>query len=320
MLDVRTAEYVMLNGSKKELVKQIGDGSIIKRFDMTPFPVGGRDIICPHFLELKWATGCPFDCAWCYLRGTMRHYPRRKNPTYKSREKVRSHLQRFFRVDYPAEKEVLNTGEVADSLMSEHTNTPFSRFVVPLFETQQRHKVLFLTKSPWVDNLLKMNPHNQVIVSFSLNSEAVANRWERAPSVAKRIEAAAETFEAGYETRIRIDPIVPYPETEWPKHYRRLIDNIFSNLYPERITLGSLRGLQSTINEAVDKSWVDCLTEPSNWGKRMPSELRYRTFEVILDHLEEHHGYSNVSLCKEPLMMWEKLGLSWKNCACNCVW
>jgi hypothetical protein len=25
-----------------------------------------------NILELKWAYGCPFDCAWCYLKGTFR--------------------------------------------------------------------------------------------------------------------------------------------------------------------------------------------------------------------------------------------------------
>jgi len=37
------------------LVKQVADGSIIKRFDKTPYPVKPTDVVCPHFLELKWA-------------------------------------------------------------------------------------------------------------------------------------------------------------------------------------------------------------------------------------------------------------------------
>jgi len=320
MLEVHVSEYTMLDSSKKTLVKKINDGSIINRFDMTPFPRKESDIVCPHFLELKWATGCPFDCAWCYLKGTMRHYLRKKSPTYKSRGKIEWHLQRFLRVRYPDQKEVLNTGEIADSLMSETTNAPFSKFIIPLFETQDRHKVLFLTKSDKVDNLLSTNSHNQAIISFSLNSEIVANRWEKAPPVANRIEAARKVFDAGYETRIRIDPIVPYPEGKWIKCYHDLIDNVFSKLYPERITLGSLRGLQSTINESEDKSWIVYLKESSEWGKRIPFDLRHQTFKAILDYLKENHGYVNVALCKEPVVTWKRLGLDWSNCRCNCVW
>ncbi|MCJ7505132.1 hypothetical protein MUP05_01480 [Candidatus Bathyarchaeota archaeon] len=320
MLQPHLFEYTMLDGSKKTLIKRIDDGSIINRFDMTPYPTRESDIVCPHFLELKWAIGCPFECAWCYLRGTLRHYSQKKKPTYKSRDKVELHLRRFFRVDYPDYREVLNTGEVADSLMSEHENTPFSSFIISLFETQDRHKALFLTKSDRVDNLLKAESHNQVIVSFSLNSNAVAQRWEKAPPVAKRIEAARKVSEAGYKTRIRIDPIVPYPQDQWISQYCKLVDDILSNLHPERITLGSLRGLQSTINEAADKSWVDYLGERSKWGKRVEFDLRHQTFKVISNYLEQKHGYTNIALCKEPVAMWESMGLDWKNCRCNCVW
>jgi len=319
-MDVSLTEYIMLDGSKKTLIKQIGNGSIIKRFDLTPSPRNPIDIVCPHFLELKWALGCPYNCSWCYLRGTLRHYPRKKSPTYRDYNDIELHVKRFFRVTYPSEGEILNTGEVADSLMSEVANEPFSKFIIPLFETQGKHKVLFLTKGTYVKNLLDITPHNQAIISFSLNAEPVANRWEIAPSVKERIKAAKKVFEAGYETRIRIDPIVPYPEGDWQKHYKELVDIVFSEFFPERVTLGSLRGLQSTINAAEDTSWVEYLKEPSNWGKRIPFRARHEIFKAVLDYLKDQYDYTRVALCKEPISMWESLGMDWKRCRCNCVW
>lgn len=320
MLNVHVAEYELLDGSKKTLVKQVGDGSIIKRFEMTPPPRSPNDIVCPHYLELKWATGCPFDCAWCYLKGSMRHYPVGKSFTPKPYPKIRAHLMRLFRTIYPNEKELLNAGEVTDSLAGEHLNPPFSKFVIPLFERQNRYKLILLTKSSNVNNLLNIDLPNQVIASFSLNADPVAKRWEKAPPVASRIEAARKVFEAGYETRIRIDPIVPYPKDGWQKHYQELIDEVFSEFPPQRITLGSLRGLQSTINEAEDKSWVDYLKEQSRWGKRISFKLRQETFRTILDYLKRRYDYTMVALCKEPVVMWESLNLDWKHCKCNCVW
>jgi spore photoproduct lyase len=318
-LKVHLAEYKVFDGSRKTLIKQVGNGSIIKRFDMTPFPRGPNDIVCPHFLEFKWALGCPFDCAWCYLKGSLRHYPRGKSFVPKPYSKIRAHLMRLFRTP-STQMEVLNAGEVADALAGEQLNPPFSKFVIPLFEKQDRFKLLLLTKSTTVSNLLEITPHNQVIVSFSLNAEPVAEHWEHAPSVKMRIQAAKKVFEAGYETRIRIDPIVPYPKDEWKRHYAELIELIFSEIYPSRITLGSLRGLQSTINEAQDKSWVDYLTEPSKWGRRIPFDLRHETFATVIDYLEKRHGYDSVALCKEPVLMWDSLGMDWRKCTCNCVW
>jgi spore photoproduct lyase len=83
----------------------------------------------------------------------------------------------------------------------------------------------------------------------------------------KRIEAAKKVYQAGYEIRIRIDPMVPIDN--WKESYQELLDFIFENLTPERVTLGSLRGLQSTINGCSDKSWVKYLRETSNWGRKI---------------------------------------------------
>jgi len=316
-ISIFTEEYELLDGSKKRLVQQVADGSIIKRFDKTPLPKKPTDVICPHFLELKWAYGCPFDCAWCYLKGTFRFLQTKTQPVIKDREKVRLHVEAFLDIVHP--KEVLNTGEIADSLMSERKDDPFSKFIIPLFEGQKRHKVLFLTKSNWVENFLEIKKHDQAIMSFSLNANEVAKRWEKgAPSVADRIEAATKVSDAGYETRIRIDPMVPIED--WKKHYIQLIDDIFDNFTPERITLGSLRGLQSTINGSKDKTWVKYLSEWSNWGRKIELDKRYTMYSTIIDYLEDKYNYNKVALCKETKEMWERLGMDYKKIRCNCTW
>jgi spore photoproduct lyase len=178
--------------------------------------------------------------------------------------------------------------------------------------------ILFLSKSSNIKNLLEIEPHNQAIISFSLNAIPVAERWERAPSVSKRIEAAKKVYQAGYEVRIRIDPMVPIEG--WREHYLHLIDIIFQNLVPERITLGSLRGLQSTINGCTDKRWVKYLTEFSNWGKKIDSKTRYDMYSTIIEQLKTKYNFSKVALCKETLQMWNRLEMDYRKISCNCLW
>ncbi len=310
-------EYELLDGSTTPLVQQVGDGSIVRRFDKTPPPLKQINVVCPHFLELKWAYGCPFDCAWCYLKGTFRFLPTHTRPVIKDYEKIELHTRRFLsQVTTP---EILNTGEIADSLMWEGSNKAFSKFIIPIFEEQDRHKVLFVTKSDNINTLLEINPHNQVIASLSLNADNVAQRWERgAPSVHRRIEAGRKLSQAGYEVRIRIDPIVPV--SDWKTHYTNLVDQIFRSFAPARITLGSLRGLQSTINGATDKSWQEYLKENSNWGKKVEFNTRYEIYATIIDLLKQRYNYKEVALCKETLAMWAKLGMDYRKIKCNCVW
>ncbi len=314
---VAIKEYRLLDGAKTSLIQQVGDGSIIKRFDKTPPPTKQANVVCPHFLELKWAYGCPFDCAWCYLKGTFRFLPTGTKPVIKDYKKIELHTRRFLsEVTTP---EILNTGEIADSLMWEGSNKAFSQFIIPIVEEQDKHKVLFVTKSDNIKNLLEINPHNQVIVSFSLNADAVAKRWEKgAPPVAGRIEAGRKLSQAGYEVRIRIDPMVPV--LEWKTHYTNLVDQIFTSFVPARITLGSLRGLQSTINGATDKSWKEYLKENSNWGKKVEFNTRYQMYAIIINQLKESYNYKEIALCKETLAMWAKLGMDYRKIKCNCGW
>lgn len=313
VMQIKKQVYTMLDGSKKSLVQRVGDGSIICRFEKTPLPQDKTDVVCPHFLELKWANGCPYDCAWCFLQGTFRFTG--KHPRQKDRYKVFEHVNTF--LNNGSLPEVLNTGELCDSLLSEHSNDPFSKFIIPMFEAHKRHKVLFLTKSNKVDNLLKIDERKNVIISFSMNAPAVSKKWEKAPRVEDRIEAARKVSEAGYETRIRIDPMVPV--FEWEKHYVQLVDMIFEQFIPERVTFGSLRGLQSTINYSKDKTWVKFLSEKSNWGKKINYELRYEMYSRLVDYLKNNYGYMKVALCKETVEMWEKLGLDYKKIRCNCI-
>jgi len=114
------------------------------------------------------------------------------------------------------------------------------------------------------------------------------------------------------------------PILDWRKYYIDLIDNIFAKFVPERITLGSLRGLQSTINgtrgKGKDDSWIKYLTESSNWGKKIDSNLRYRMYLVIIEYLKKRYNFIELALCKETKAIWQKLGMDYKKIRCNCVW
>ncbi|NQT83345.1 three-Cys-motif partner protein TcmP [bacterium] len=315
-IKISYGNYECLDGTERTLVRRVGDGSIVKRFDRTPIPKKERDVVCPHFLELKWAYGCPYDCAWCYLKGTFRFSPKGPQPTVKRLDKVRRHTIAFLESD--SQPELLNTGEIADSLMYESGRNSFVSFILPLFEAQNKHKVLLLSKSNRIDSLLSAPSHRQVVASFSLNARDVASKWEtRAPAVSDRIKAAKALFDEGYEVRIRIDPLVPVPG--WRQAYLRLLDEVFEDFRPARITLGSLRGLQSTINNCPDKTWVAYLSDTSGWGRRVDFGLRCDMFATLIEALRQQYDYATVALCKETLGLWATQGMDFRRIQCNCI-
>lgn len=295
---------------------RIGDGSIITLFDKTPPPAGPDDVVCPHFIELKWANGCNFDCAWCYLNGTFRFRPMGKKPYMKDLERVTGDLRQF--LSSVRKPSLLNSGELSDSLVFESNGSALSKLIIPMFRAQSRHKLLIVTKSANVNRILKTDSQEHVVVSFSVNADKVARKWEKkAPAPSARIKAAQKLHEAGYKIRIRLDPIVPIEG--WEKEYKGIIDNIFRNLRPERVTLGSLRGLQSTINFSEDKSWTEYLDDSSNWGKKISFDKRHELYRTLIDYLKKTHKFDHVSLCKETVGMWERLGLDYRKMKCNCT-
>ena len=289
------------------------DGMVVY-FSKTP-----SDIICPHFWELRWAFGCPFECAYCYLQGTGRG---NKSPKYRPINKVILALDKAFKNEYfQRHPSIFNSGELSDSLM----NTSNMRQIADFFETQDRHKLLLLTKSSNVE-WLAQNPRKQTIASFSINALEISTRWEKkAPLPQQRIEAAKKLIESGYEVRIRIDPI--FPVENWQSHYENLVYSILSTLptEPHRITLGTPRGLAKTLIFAKDRSWENIAftqtPEYSGWGKKAPPSTRKEIYSFFFDKLQSlGYNKSKIGICKETKTMWQEMGIDYTKCACNCVW
>ncbi|MEW6044205.1 MAG: radical SAM protein [Thermoproteota archaeon] len=282
---------------------------IVSLFHKTP-----PDIACGKFWELRWAYGCPLDCNYCYLRGTMRG--NMKPSPLKSEHVLKALDEAFANIKTPS---IFNTGELSDSLMF----PTLMEKIVDKFEEQSIHKVALLSKMGirYIDFLLK-KLRKQTICAWSVNAAEVAKRWEKAAANPKeRIDAAALVSSIGYDTRIRIDPI--FPIFEWKKHYEEIIEYLFSKLTPRRIILGTPRGLWKTIkyaNEAkIDMSWANFFNEDSSWGKKLSLEQRREIYQFFIDKLTSF-GYpkSKITMCKETTEMWSILGLEYAPLTCNC--
>lgn len=280
--------------------------NFIHFFDKTP-----PGIVCPHFYILAHANGCPYECDYCYLRLTLRHYP---EPT------VFSNTARLFQelrdwllsLETPS---VLNTGELSDSLAWDR-ETELSLNLIPLFDNQKKHKALFLTKSQTVDNLLKMEPSAQVIVSFSVNAEAVARKYERgAPAPAARLAAAKKLREAGWEVRVRLDPLLPVPD--WKDQYAEIIDKI-NEVGPAVVTLGSLRYFKNLLAHApaaTDVFGMGLDHGDPDGRLRVAEEQRQEMYRFCMERLSS----LRLGLCKETEKMHRALGLPGTHQSCNCT-
>lgn len=128
------------------------------------------------------------------------------------------------------------------------------------------------------------------VMSFSINAYDVAERWEKlAPHPKERIDAAMKLSKAGYQVRLRIDPIVAVDD--WENSYKEVIDDIFRKFRPERITLGTLRGLVRVIAASRDRSWVKYLDEKTNFGKRISLPIRMKIYRTLIGYLKKKYDF-----------------------------
>jgi len=287
-----------------------------------PFHKAPPDIVCGKFWELRWAFGCPLGCAYCYLRGTYRG--KISPPYYVRIDHVLKALDEMFNDEKfnDGKPAIINSGELADSLM----NPGLMEKIADKFEEQNKHKLLILTKfgTKNIMPLLKKT-RRQTICAWSINAPKVARLWERnAPKIDDRIEAARLAKESGYIVWIRIDPI--FPIEDWQDHYEYLLLKIFHKLTPDRIILGTPRGLWKTIHYAkkagVDLSWTEFFKpgEKTGWGLKLPFETRKEIYTFMREKLEEI-GYDvnkRLSICKETIKMWDSLKWTYYPGECQC--
>lgn len=280
--------------------------NFIHYFDKTP-----PGIVCPHFYVLAHANGCPYACDYCYLRLTLRHYPEPTVFTNTARmfQELRDWL---LSLEDPA---VLNAGELSDSLAWDR-ETGLTQNLVPLFETQKKHKLLLLTKSVNIDNLLAQDPSPQVIVSFSVNAPEVSRKYERgAPPVEARLAAAKKLREAGWDVRLRLDPALPV--TGWKDQYGEVIERI-NEVNPSVVTLGSLRFFKTLVNHAPRATDVFAFGRDHNdpdQRLRLDEERRVEMYRFFIERLAN----LRVGLCKETEAVHKKLGLPGVRQSCNCT-
>lgn len=289
---------------------------VVKLFAKTP-----SDIACGPFWELRWAFGCPFDCSYCYLRGTNKG---NMKPRFVKIQYILHALDEVFHDPYfnGGKLALFNSGELSDSLI----NPTLMSEIVDKFGEQRKHKLVLLSKAGVNNVKFLLNKQDfvkkQVICAWSINAIEVAKIWEKtAAPPEQRIQAAKIVYEAGYEVRVRIDPI--FPIKDWETHYEDILYRIISEIKPTKIILGTPRGLKKTIYYAekagVDMSWTKFFKEDTGWGKKLPFELRKTIYEYFMDKLDTL-GYSKdrISICKETVSMLKELGIKYEPSTCNC--
>lgn len=300
----------MKHRSKQECVMRERKTKFVEIFRTTP-----TRTVCPNFYVLAHANGCTFSprCSYCYLKSSFWHLT--EQHAFTNIDKMECEIRDWIARDN-LDSYVLNMGNLSDSFAFEDVRPLVCRLVEVFREEAEtkgrKHALLLVTKGGTRDcrSLFEIEPCNNVIISFSVNSPGVARKYEKgAAPVQERLQAARRLKTKGWRIRIRIDPMMAGFD------YDMIIEQV-RRLVPERVTLGSLRAEPNLVRFTDNGLFADLEPAADRRGlARYPKEKRLALYRPAARALR---GLCPIGLCEETPDVWRALGLSTRARSCNC--
>ena len=303
-LDLKLASSADPVGEGKRLVwLSRQKGAFVKPCPCTPHYLG-----CNYFI-INAALNCPLDCSYCilqlYLTNPVTTVFVNLDDLWKELDAFLARTKRSFLR--------LGTGELSDSLALDQVTQTAGQFI-SYFRGKNKAVFELKTKTTNIAGVLAVPPAENIVLSWSLNSEKIAREEEKdAPSVADRIEAARVVSAKGFPVGFHFDPLIIYPG--WEEDYSRVIEHLLRSVEPSRvrwISLGSLRfppGLKPIIERRFPQTRIIYgeMVRGKDGKLRYFKPLRLELYQKIVG-LIEYWGGGRIPLyfCMEDAEVWRR--------------
>ncbi|MGA2065273.1 MAG: radical SAM protein [Thermoguttaceae bacterium] len=303
---------------------------------------------CPNYWHFSPYGFCPYGCHYCYLAGTSGVW---FSPTVKiflNLEEILAEVDRT--ATRLARPTAFYLGKLQDGLALEPLSG-YARTMVPFFARHPYARMVILTKSADVENLLDLDSRGRTILSWTVNASEVARHYERnTPDVTARIEAMRRCAQVGYPLRAVVMPIIPV--ADWREIYRRLMVTLLGSVPLSRITLGCIcsypqaqrlmelkLGKQNAISTLLRGTPLSHFgrgttghgargegrppdlgpTRPDDGRLRFSRSTREEVYRYLIESVRRQRPDLEIGLCLEDESMFASLDLQGSIGRCNCV-
>ncbi|MFA5864490.1 MAG: radical SAM protein [Phycisphaerae bacterium] len=276
------------------------------------------DNTCPNYWHFSSYGFCPYGCHYCYLAGTVGV---KFSPTVKIFLNLQDILQKINQIATRLnEPTAFYLGKLQDALALDPL-TGYSRIMIPFFANHPHARLVLLTKSADVKNLLGLNHVGKTILSWSLNPPEIVSQFEEnTPPIESRLDAMEKCHAAGYPIRAVIMPIIPVPN--WQQAYENFLTQLLKRIPLTRLTLGgicsyttarSLMNGKMTPQNAINQN----MKEKSPDGRyRYPADLRIEIYSHLLKIIHRLQPHLQTALCLEQKNIWQACNLQQNPCNC----
>lgn len=217
------------------------------------------------------AYNCIYECQYCYLQG---YFNSPDLVFFVNHEEICQEIEKVAR-QKPNQTIWFHAGEFSDSLALSHITGELP-LLFKTFQNNPNAKLELRTKSANLQELKKLQPLDNIIVSFSLSPQQTSREIDlKTPSLNIRLKALQELEKLGYKLALHFDPMIYSADFE--SRYNEMIQQIFQHIKPQSIdyiSIGVVRFTKDVYRE-VERNYPDSNLLKQDFIKSFDNKIRY---------------------------------------------
>jgi len=279
---------------------------------------------CPNYWHFSPYGFCPYGCHYCYLAGTQGVWFSPSVKIFLNLEEILAQVDRT--ANQLARPTAFYLGKLQDGLALEPLSG-YARTMVPLFAQHPYARMVILTKSADVENLLDLDHAGRTILSWTVNAPEVVRLCEvNTPGVTARLDAMRRCAQAGYPVRAVLMPILPVGD--WRETYGRFMVTLLESVPLSRITLGSICSYPQALRlmerklgrqNAISTLLASGPAKSDDGRLRFSRSTREEVYRHLVECVRRQRPELEIGLCLEDEAMFAVLDLTRSMGRCNCV-
>lgn len=245
------------------------------------------------------AYNCIYECEYCYLQG---YFNSPDIVLFVNHNEIIEQMAEIIKTNPDC---WFHAGEFSDSLALTNLTGELEEYF-NFFHKHKNAKLELRSKSTNISSLLKLEPSPNIIISFSISSDASSKQFDhKCPISSKRIDAIKKLINHGHRVGIHFDPIIYTKdfELEYSEIIQKLTEVVPNNQL-EYISIGVVRFTKESLHQ-FEYNYPESQIFQQEFIKSFDNKYRYNRpmrmwiMQTLKERLINNYDSDKIYLCME---------------------